>query len=316
LQEKEIVTTVGGSEAIIFAFCTVADPGDEILTFEPFYTNYNSYASVGGIKIKAVTLKIDNGFHLPPDKEILKQITKKTKAIIFTNPSNPTGTVFGKKELQRVVKIAKKHNLFILADETYREFSFTGQKCFSLMNFPEVKNQVILLDSASKRFNLCGARLGILASHNQEIMQAALKFCQARLSAATLEQWAAIPIIKNSKKYITPVVKEFKKRRDVVAAGLAKIPGAVFTKPEGAFYIIVGLPIKSSEHFAKWLIEKYDYQGETVLLAPAPGFYATKGKGENEVRIAYVLNSKDLQKALFIVKKALEAYNGKLRTNN
>lgn len=309
LSDKEIAITNGGSEAIIFAMCIIADPGDEVLAFEPFYTNYNGFGAVGGVKVKAVSLKIANGFHLPPDKEIEKKITKKTKAIIFTNPSNPTGTVFTKKELQRIVRLAKKHNLFILADETYREFSFTGEKCFSLMNFPEVRNQVILLDSASKRFNLCGARLGILASHNQDVMQATFRFCMARLSAATLEQWAAIPIIQNSKKYIAPVVKEFKKRRDVVAAGLKKIPGAVFAKPEGAFYIIVGLPIKSSEHFAKWLIEKYDYQGETVLLAPAPGFYATKGLGKNEVRIAYVLNSRDLQKALFIVKKALEVYN-------
>lgn len=309
LQETEIITTTGGSEAIIYAMCAVADPDDEILAFEPFYTNYNGFSSIGGIKIKAVTLDIKDGFHLPSDAEIIKKITKKTKAIIFTNPSNPTGTVFTKKELRRLVGIAEKYNLFIITDETYREFSFTGEKCFSLMRFPEIKNRVILVDSASKRFNVCGARIGVLASHNAEIMQSVFKFCMARLSTSTIEQLSVIPILNNSKKYIAPVVKEYQKRRDAVYQGLKKIPKAIFTKPEGAFYIIVGLPIKSSEHFAKWLIEKYQFQGETVLLAPAPGFYATKGLGENEVRIAYVLKSQDLRKALFIVKKALEEYN-------
>ncbi|MFA6027344.1 MAG: pyridoxal phosphate-dependent aminotransferase [Patescibacteria group bacterium] len=311
LGEKEIMITAGGSEALIFAMCIVADPGDEVLAFEPFYTNYNSFGSVGGITVKAATLSIDNGFHLPSDEEIEKGMTGKTKAIIFTNPSNPTGTVFNKAELQRVVNLAIKHNLFIIADETYREFSFTGEACFSLMNFPEVKDKVILVDSASKRFNLCGARIGVIGSHNEEVMAAAFKFCMARLSVVTIEQEALIPILENAKQYIDPVVEEYRKRRDVIYEGLKKIPGAVFSKPEGAFYVICGLPVKNSEHFAKWLIEEYKYKGETVLLAPAPGFYATPGKGQNEVRLAYVLNSEDLQKALDIVKRALEAYNAK-----
>lgn len=311
LTEKEIITTSGGSEGLILAMCAVADPGEEILAFEPFYTNYNGFGAIGGITVKAVTLDIKNGFHLPPDKEIEKKITKKTKAIIFTNPSNPTGTVFTKKELQRLVRLAKKHNLFVIADETYREFSFTGEKCFSLMRFPEIKNQVILVDSASKRFNVCGARIGCLVSHNQEIIQSVFKFCMARLSVSTIEQLAIAPILSNSKKYIAPVVEEYRKRRDVVYQCLKQIKGATFSKPEGAFYVIMGLPIESSEHFAKWLIDEYEYQGETVLLAPAPGFYATKGLGKNEVRIAYVLNTKALQRALYIVKKALEVYNSK-----
>jgi len=309
LNEKEIITTSGGSEGLILAMCAVADPGEEILAFEPFYTNYNGFGAIGGIKVKAVTLDIKDGFHLPSDQAIEKKITKKTKAIIFTNPSNPTGTVFTKAELQRIVKIAKKHNLFIIADETYREFSFTGEKCFSLMSFPTAKELVILVDSASKRFNVCGARIGCVASHNTEIMQAVFKFCMARLSVSTIEQLALAPIISNSKKFIAPVVKEYKKRRDVVYRGLLQIKGAIFSKPEGAFYVIVGLPIKSSEHFAKWLIEEFSYEGETVLLAPAPGFYATPGYGKNEVRIAYVLNSTALQRALYLVKKALEVYN-------
>ena len=307
-KEDEIVITNGGSEAIIYAMCAVADPGEEVLAFEPFYTNYNGFGSIGGVNVTAVRLKIEDGFHLPPDKEIEKHITKKTKAFIFTNPSNPTGTVFTKPELKRLVKLAKKHNLFILADETYREMSFTGKKCFSLMNFPEVKNQVILLDSASKRFSACGARMGVLASHNKEIMTASLRFCMARLCAPTVEQMALIPIIENPKKYVQPVVKEFKKRRDIVYEGLKKIPNITMSKPEGAFYIVCGLPVKSSEHFSKWLIEKFEYQGETVLLAPAPGFYATKGAGQKEIRIAYVLNSRDLKKSLTILKKALECY--------
>lgn len=309
LAVNEIITTSGGSEALILAMCAVADPGDEILAFEPFYTNYNGFGAIGGISIKAVTLKIKNNFHLPSDKEIEKKITKKTKAIIFTNPSNPTGTVYTKAELKRIVNIAKKHNLFIIADETYREFSFTSEKCFSLMRFPEAKEHVILVDSASKRFNVCGARIGCVASHNTEIMQAILKFCMARLSVSTVEQLALVPILSNSKKFIAPVVREYKKRRDIVFECLKKIPGVTFSKPEGAFYIIFGLPVKSSEHFAKWLIEIFDYNNETVLLAPAPGFYATPGLGENEVRLAYVLNTRDLKKALYIVKKALEHYN-------
>lgn len=311
LSEKEIISTSGGSEGLILAMCAVADPGEEILAFEPFYTNYNGFGSIGGIKIKAVTLSIKDGFHLPADRDIEKNISKRTKAIIFTNPSNPTGTVFSKKELQRLVRLVKKHNLFVIADETYREFSFTGEQCFSLMRFPEVKNQVVLVDSASKRFNVCGARIGVLASHNPDIIQSVFKFCMARLSVSTIEQLAVAPILHHSKKIIAPVVKEYRKRRDVVYEGLKQIKGAVFSKPEGAFYVIVGLPIKSSEHFAKWLIEEFSYQGETVLLAPAPGFYATKGLGKNEVRIAYVLNTKALQRALYIVKKALEVYNKK-----
>lgn len=309
LTEKEIMITAGGSEAIIFAMGIVADPGEEVLAFEPFYTNYNSFGALGGVKVTAATLKIENGFHLPSDAEIEKVMTKKTKAIIFTNPSNPTGTVFTKEELQRVADLAIKHNLFIIADETYREFSFTGEPCFSLMNFPEARDKVILVDSASKRFNLCGARIGVIASHNAEVMQAAFKFCMARLSVVSIEQEALIPILENSKQYINPVVEEYRKRRDVIYQGLKNIPGAVFSKPEGAFYIICGLPVKNSEHFAKWLIEKFDYEDETVLLAPAPGFYATPGKGQNEVRLAFVLNSKDLQRALDIVKRALETYN-------
>ncbi|MFH0818456.1 MAG: pyridoxal phosphate-dependent aminotransferase [Patescibacteria group bacterium] len=308
LKPEEIIITQGGSEALIFAMCAVADPGEEILAFEPFYTNYNGFGSIGGINIKAVTLSIKNGFHLPSNKEIEKSITPKTKAFIFTNPSNPTGTVFKKAELARLVKLAIKHNLFIITDETYREFSFTGEKCFSLMNFKTAQDRVILVDSASKRFNVCGARIGAIASHNTEVMQAVLKFCMARLSVSTIEQLAVVPILENSQKYITPVISEYKKRRDVVYEALKKIPCLTFSKPEGAFYIVCGLPVKSSENFAKWLIEKFDYQGETVLLAPAPGFYATKDLGVNQVRLAYVLKTSALKRALFILQKALESY--------
>ncbi|MFH1537006.1 MAG: pyridoxal phosphate-dependent aminotransferase [Patescibacteria group bacterium] len=308
LDAEEIIITNGGSEAIIFAMCAVADPGDEILAFEPYYTNYNGFGSIGGVNITAVTLSIENGFHLPSKKEIEEKITDKTKAIIFTNPSNPTGTVFTKDELQVIVDIAKERGLFILADETYREFSYTGEECFSLMNFPEVENQVIQLDSVSKRFCLCGARMGVMASHNKEIMQAGLKMGMARLCVPSIEQRAIIPFLENSKKYVMPIIVEFKKRRDVLSAGLKEISGINFKEPEGAFYIICSLPVKSSEDFAKWLIEKFDYNGETVLLAPAPGFYADKNAGQNEVRLAYVLNADDLEKSLVILKKALEKY--------
>jgi len=305
--EKEIIVTQGGSEAIIFAMCSICDVDEEIIVFEPFYTNYNGFATLVDVKLVPIPLSIQNGFHLPSEEEIEKYITPKTKGILITNPSNPTGTVYSKEELQRLVNLVQKYNLFLLSDEVYREFAYEG-KFVSVMEFPEINQQTILLDSASKRFNLCGARIGVLASHNEEVVQSAFKFGMARLSVATIEQLAIIPMLEDPFRFTTPIVEEFRRRRDVVYESLSEIPGVTYYKPEGAFYIVIGLPVKDSEHFARWLIEEFEYNKETVLLAPAQGFYATSGKGTNEVRLAFMLNVDDMKKSLKIITIALEEY--------
>lgn len=306
-EENEIIITQGGSEAIIFAMSTICDTDEEIIVFEPFYTNYNGFATLANVKLVPIPLSIQNGFHLPSEEEIEKFISPKTKGILITNPSNPTGTVYSKEELQRLVNLVQKYNLFLLSDEVYREFAYEGE-FVSVMDFPEISQQTILLDSASKRFNLCGARIGVLASHNQDVVQSAFKFGMARLSVATIEQLAIIPMLEEPFKYTTPIVEEFRRRRDVVYETLSEIKGVTYYKPEGAFYIVIGLPVNDSEHFARWLIEEFEYQKETVLLAPAQGFYATPGKGTNEVRLAFMLNVDDMKKSLKIISIALEEY--------
>lgn len=308
LERDELMITTGGSEALIFAMCTVADPGENILVFEPFYTNYNGFGMIGGVQMKPVTLHIENGFHLPPDAEIRSAIDDKTRAMIICNPSNPTGTVFSHDELARLVLIAKERDLFIISDEVYREFAFEST-AESMLSFPEVSDRVIVCDSASKRFNACGARIGVLASKNKDVVATGVKYGMARLSVATIEQEAIIPIIEHAQELIPPVVEEYRRRRDVVYEGLQAIPGLRTAKPEGAFYIICELPVDSSENFAKWMIEEFAHENETVLVAPAPGFYATPGKGEKEIRIAYVLNVNDLRRALELLKIAIEQYN-------
>ncbi|MCU0411340.1 MAG: pyridoxal phosphate-dependent aminotransferase [Bacteroidetes bacterium] len=308
--ERELIVTAGGSEAIVFAMEAVCDPGDEVIVFEPFYTNYNGFATIADVKLKPILLSIENGFHLPSEQEIEKMITPRTRAILFCNPSNPTGTVYTREELQRLASIASRHGLFILSDEVYREFAYEGEVT-SITSFPEIRDRVIVLDSCSKRFNVCGARIGVLASHNDEVVSTVLKFGQARLSVATIEQLAVAPLLSDPEPYTAPIVEEFRRRRDAVYEGLAKIPGVTFYKPEGAFYIVIGLPVKDSEHFAKWLIEEYSFENETLLLAPAQGFYATPGKGMNEVRLAFMLNIDDLHKSLRILAAALETYQKK-----
>ncbi|MEK6565531.1 MAG: pyridoxal phosphate-dependent aminotransferase, partial [Bacteroidota bacterium] len=307
LEEREIIVTAGGSEAITFAMCAVCDADDEIIVFEPFYTNYNGFATLANVKLRPVPLDIKTGFHLPLEKEIESYINSRTRAILVCNPSNPTGTIYSREELQRLVDLSKKHNLFLMSDEVYREFAYDAES-ISVMSFPEIRNQAILLDSCSKRFNVCGARIGIIASHNDEVIQTALKFGMARLSVATLEQVAVSPLLNDPDPYTKPMVDEFRRRRDAVYEGLRSIPGVTFYKPEGAFYIVIGLPVKDSEHFSKWLIEEFEYEKETVLLAPANGFYATPGKGTNEVRLAFMLKVEDLQKSLTIIRLALEQY--------
>lgn len=308
LEEKEIIVTTGGSEAIIFAMCAICDSGDEIIVFEPFYTNYNGFASVANVRLVPVPLSIQDGFHLPPAEVIEQHITSRTRGILICNPGNPTGTIYSKEELQRLADIVKNHDLFLLSDEVYREFAYESPAS-SVMDFSEIHDRAVLLDSSSKRFNVCGARIGVLASHNKDVVQAAFKFGMARLSVASVEQLALVPLLNSPAQYIQPLVEEFRRRRETVYTGLQSLPGVTYYKPEGAFYIVIGLPVRDSEHFAKWLIEQYSYENATVLLAPAQGFYATPGKGTNEVRLAFMLNSEDLRRSLTILRFALETYN-------
>ncbi len=306
--EDEIVVTTGGSEAVVFAMIAVCDPEEEIIVFEPFYANYNGFAAIANVRFKPVTCSQEFGFRMPKKADIEKKITKKTKAILVCNPNNPTGTVYTKNEIQMLVDLALKHNLFILSDEVYREFIYTSQKHQSIAYFPKIKNQAILLDSVSKRFNACGARIGCLASKNKKVIEAAIKLAQARLSPPYLEEKILLPILKNSKSYLRQVINEYKKRRKVIIKALSSIPGAEFAQPEGAFYIITKLPIDNSEKFARWLLERYNYKGKTVMIAPATGFYATKGLGKKEIRIAYILKERDLKEAMEILKRALKSY--------
>jgi aspartate aminotransferase len=307
LSEREIIVTAGGSEAIIFSLCAICDYGDDVIVFEPFYTNYNGFASIANVKLNPVPLTIQDGFHLPPASEIEKHITSRTKAILICNPSNPTGTIYSREELERLAQIARRHNLFLLSDEVYREFAY-DTPVSSVMHLSEISDRTVVLDSTSKRFNVCGARIGALASHNKDVVQSAFKFGMARLSVASIEQLALVPLLSSPRTYTQPIVDEFRKRRDVVYHELASIPGVTYYRPEGAFYIMVGLPVRDAEHFTRWLIEEFEYEGETVLLAPGPGFYASRNAGGNEVRLAFMLQSGDLQKSLVIVRAALAAY--------
>jgi aspartate aminotransferase len=308
--ESELIITTGGSEAIIFAMCAVCDSDGEIIVFEPTYANYIGFAGIANVNVRPIPTKIENGFHLPSEKEIESYITDRTRGILFCNPANPTGTIYSREELQRLVNLSLKHGLFLLSDDAYREFAYDA-KVVSIEEFPEIHDRTILLDSCSKRFNVCGVRIGLLASHNKDVISSVLKFSQARLSVATIEQLAMVPLLEDPETYTRPLVEEFRRRRDTVCEGLKSIPGVTFYKPEGAFYITIGLPVQDSEHFSKWLIEEYEDERETVLLAPAQGFYATRGKGLNEVRLAFMLKIEDLKRSLVILKKALEVYQHK-----
>ena len=305
---SDIIVTIGGSEAIFFAFATICSPGEEIIVFEPFYTNYNGYASMTGIRLIPLRTFAETGFHFPNKRTIENKINKKTRGILICNPNNPTGTVYKKKELIMIAAIAEKHNLFILSDETYREFVYDGEKHYSMMDFPNIRDRVVLLDSISKRFNACGSRIGCLASKNKEIIESATKFAQARLSAPTIEQIAAVPLLENSKQYTKKIAGEYKKRRNVVFEAIQKIPNIVCLKPKGAFYIIIKLPVRNSEHFTNWLLAEFSLRGKAIMVAPAAGFYATKNLGKDEIRIAFVLSCQKLREAMEILKKGLEKY--------
>ncbi|OGG18559.1 hypothetical protein A3D78_01850 [Candidatus Gottesmanbacteria bacterium RIFCSPHIGHO2_02_FULL_39_14] len=307
--EEDIIVTAGGSEALSFAFFSVADPGDEIIVFEPFYTSYAIIAAMADINLKAITTRVENGFHLPDYKIIEKAISKKTKAIILCNPNNPTGTLYTEREVRLIVDLALKHNLYIISDEPYQEIVFDGLSLLPFSSFKKLLPQLIVTDSVSKRFNSCGARVGCLASKNKQIISASLKFAQARLSVATVDQLAVVPLLKNHSQYVGQVRKTYQSRRDTVIAELKKIPGVSLTPPQGAFYLIPELPINDSDKFAQFLLEKFQDKKETVMVAPATGFYKTAGLGKKEIRIAYVLNEKKLVRAVELLNLALKQYN-------
>ncbi len=307
----EMIITTGGSEAILFAFTVVGDIDDEIIVFEPYYTNYNGYAAMSNIKLIPVTTKAEDGFALPASEEIEKKIGKKTKAILICSPNNPTGTIYPEEDLSRIIEIAKKHNLYIISDEVYREFIYGDTKYKSMLHFENAEDRVIVVDSISKRYSACGARIGYIISKNKEIMKGVMKLAQARLCPPAVEQVAATAAYKMDFRYFREVQQEYQKRRDIMFDALKEIEGVVLEKPQGAFYMVVKLPINNSDDFAKWLLKDFHYNKETVMVAPAGGFYATKGKGEDEIRLAYVLEENKLLKSMKIIKEALKIYPDK-----
>ena len=308
---EEIIVGAGASEALLFAFQSIMDPDDEVIIPEPFYANYNGFAVNAGINIKPIYSSIESGFALPPIEEFEKNITAKTKAILVCNPNNPTGYLYSKEEMESLRDIVKKHNLFLIADEVYREFTYDGKKSYSAMYLDGIDENVILIDSVSKRYSACGMRLGWLASKNKEFVSTALKFAQARLSPPTYGQIAAEAAVDTPDEYFVEVKKEYLARRNAVVEGINNIEGAYCPNPEGAFYVVARLPIDDSDKFCQWLLEDFSFENQTVMLAPASGFYSTPGKGKDEVRISYVLNVDDLKSSIKVLDEALKVYPGR-----
>lgn len=310
-EPEDILVTNGGSEALLFAMIALCDPGDSIVVIEPFYTNYNGFAAEVSVNVEGIVTKAENGYRLPAKEEILASISDKARAIIITNPSNPTGVVYTKEELQMIAEIAVERDLFVIADEVYREFVYDGE-FYSLAYFPELEQRLIMIDSVSKRYSACGARIGCTASKNKDVMANVLKLCQGRLSVPTLDMIGAISLYADTPDtYFGEVNEEYKKRRDVTYAALSQMEGVVCGKPQGAFYIAVKLPVDDAEKFIIWMLEEFDYEGETVMMAPLASFYSKPGIGVDEARIAYILNADEMEKAMFVLDKALKAYPGR-----
>ena len=307
----EIIVTTGGSEAILFAMQVCLNPDDEVIIPEPFYANYNGFACSTGVTIKPIFSIIDNGFALPPIVEFEKVITNKTKAIMICNPNNPTGYLYSKEELESLKEIVKKYDLFLFADEVYREFCYDGKKHFSVMNLEGIQQNVVLLDSVSKRYSACGARIGTFISKNCTVMSTAMKYAQARLSPPTFGQIAAEEAINTPASYFTKVLEEYTKRRNIVVESINKMEGCFCPNPSGAFYAVARLPIDNADKFCQWLLEDFNFNNETVMLAPATGFYSTKGVGLNEIRISYVLNVPSLISAMKCLEESLKVYPGR-----
>jgi len=306
---QDIIVTTGGSEALFFTFGSIMDQDDEVIIPEPFYANYNGFSTASGVKVVPVISKIENNFSLPPIEEFEKLITPRTKAILICNPGNPTGYLYSKEEIKKLAAIVKKHDLFLIADEVYREFVYDGLAHYSVMQEKGIEQNAILVDSVSKRYSMCGARIGCIVSKNKEVIATALKFAQARLSSPTYALIASEAALDTPQNYFDDVIVEYVDRRNTIIAELQKIDGVKVAKPKGAFYCIVELPVKDTDHFAQWLLEDFNLNNETVMVAPAAGFYSTKGLGLNQVRIAYVLKKEDLIRSVNILKSALKVYN-------
>ena len=308
----EIMVTTGGSEALSFIMGAIMDPEDELIIPEPFYANYNGFSVANGVHVKAVTADIETGFALPSIEEFEKQIGPKTKAILICNPGNPTGYLYSQDELEQLRALAIKHDLYLIADEVYREFCYEGASHHSVMELEGMHNNAIMVDSVSKRYSRCGARIGCIVSRNSQLMAAIMRFAQARLSPPSLGQIAAEAALNTPKEYFDEVIEEYVERRNVLVDGLNKIPGVRCPKPAGAFYCIAELPVDNADHFAEWLLSEFSFEGATVMVAPASGFYSTPGLGKREVRLAYVLNIESLKRSIQILDEALKVYPGRI----
>ena len=309
LSVNDIIVTSGGSEAVLFAFLACLNPGDEIIVPEPAYANYMAFAVSAGAVIKTVTSTIDTGFALPPVEKFEELITERTKAILICNPNNPTGYLYSRAEMNQIRDLVMKYDLYLFSDEVYREFIYTGSPYISALNLEGIENNVVLVDSVSKRYSECGIRIGALVTRNADVRRAVMKFCQARLSPPLLGQIVAEESIEGTEEYAADIYEEYVERRKCLVDGLNRIDGVYSPIPMGAFYTVASLPVDDADKFCEWCLSDFSYEGETVMMAPASGFYSTPGMGRNEVRIAYVLKKEDLQRALFILEKALEAYN-------
>lgn len=311
LEPRNLLMTVAGSEAVDMALKITCDQGDELVVMEPYYTNYNTFCFMNGITLKAVPTDIRDGFKVPPMSEFEKLITPRTKAILISNPGNPTGTLYSKEEVLALGELCKRHDIFLISDEVYREFCYTDQPHFSAMNIPGAEQNVILVDSVSKRYNLCGCRLGTIASRNADVMAAAMKYAQARLCPPVYGQLAAIGALDTPQEYFAAVREEYIRRRDFAVSALNSMPGVFSPLPMGAFYTIAEIPVDDAESFCRWMLSEFRVNGETTMVTPAASFYKTPGKGINHVRIAYVLEVEELKKAMNILAKGLEAYPGR-----
>lgn len=309
LSIDDIIVSTGGSEALLFAMGSICDYGDEVIIPEPFYANYNGFATASGVTVKPISTSIENNFALPVIADFEKLITNKTKAILICNPGNPTGYLYTQEEMNQLAALVLKHDLFLVADEVYREFAYDGRKHFSVLNQHGLENHAIMIDSVSKRYSMCGARIGCMVSKNKEVIAAAMKFAQARLSPPTFAQIAAEAALDTPASYFDNVIHEYIERRDVLISNLKKIDGVEVANPGGAFYCVAQLPVDDTDVFAQWLLESFEHEGETIMVAPAAGFYSTPGMGKNQIRIAYVLEKESLEKAVTILEKGLKAYN-------